>query len=68
MQRAAIPHPGGIGGVLRVSIGFAADHDEAGTLLARADAALYEAKHDGRNRVVATTATTEAPAVGHPRT
>jgi len=68
VQRAAIPHPGGTGGVLTVSIGLAADHDQAATLLARADAALYEAKHDGRNRVVATSAKTEAPAVGHPRT
>jgi len=68
VQRAALPHPGGVGGVLTVSIGLAADHQEAATLLARADAALYEAKREGRNRVVATRATNDAPAVGRTRT
>jgi diguanylate cyclase (GGDEF)-like protein len=68
VQRAAIPHPDGIDGVLTVSIGLAADHEEAATLLAQADAALYEAKHDGRNRVVATSATTGVPAIGRTRT
>jgi diguanylate cyclase (GGDEF)-like protein len=68
VQRAAIPHPDGISGVLTVSIGLAADHEEAATLLARADAALYEAKHDGRNRVVATSAAAGIPALGRTRT
>ena len=68
VQRAAIPHPDGIGGVLTVSIGLAAGHEEAATLLARADAALYEAKHEGRNRVVATSATAGSPAIGRTRT
>ena len=53
VQRVAIPHPGGVDGVLTVSIGLAAGQDEAAALLARADAALYEAKRGGRNRVSA---------------
>jgi diguanylate cyclase (GGDEF)-like protein len=50
---AALPHPEGIDGILTVSIGVAAGGGDCGTLLAQADAALYEAKRAGRNRVVA---------------
>ena len=39
--------------MLTVSIGVAAGHADYGNLLARADAALYAAKRDGRNRVAA---------------
>jgi diguanylate cyclase (GGDEF)-like protein len=59
VEAAALPHPAGLGGVLTVSIGVAAGHADYGSLLARADAALYSAKHGGRNRVVAATADDE---------
>jgi diguanylate cyclase (GGDEF)-like protein len=52
VSRAAFPHPEGEGGVLTVSVGIACGEGDMGSLLARADAALYEAKRLGRNRVV----------------
>jgi diguanylate cyclase (GGDEF)-like protein len=52
VEKVAIPHPGGIGGVLTVSIGLAAGSEESSALLARADAALYQAKREGRNRTI----------------
>jgi diguanylate cyclase (GGDEF)-like protein len=52
VEAAAMPHPGGIGGIVTVSVGVAAGTGGYGELVARADAALYEAKRDGRNRVV----------------
>jgi diguanylate cyclase (GGDEF)-like protein len=60
VEAAALPHPGGIGGVVTVSIGVAAGTKGYGGLLARADAALYEAKRSGRNRVVAAASQREA--------
>jgi diguanylate cyclase (GGDEF)-like protein len=67
VQAAAMPHPAGIGGVLTVSIGIAAGHADYGTLLARADAALYSAKHEGRNRVVTASKSEEPGTVARKR-
>jgi diguanylate cyclase (GGDEF)-like protein len=53
VQAAAMPHPAGNDGVVTVSIGVASGSAGYGELLAQADAALYDAKHSGRNRVVA---------------
>jgi diguanylate cyclase (GGDEF)-like protein len=50
---AAIPHPDGIGGILTISVGVSAGREDASALIAHADAALYEAKRTGRNRVIA---------------
>lgn len=52
VERARLPHPSGERGVLTVSIGVAVGAGDVGELLARADGALYEAKHGGRNRVL----------------
>jgi diguanylate cyclase (GGDEF)-like protein len=57
VQAAAVPHPDGVGGVVTVSVGVAAGGDDTDRLLARADAALYDAKRGGRNRTVLATDT-----------
>ena len=53
VQRAALVHPLAEAGVLTVSVGLACGLEQPEELLARADAALYQAKEAGRNRVVA---------------
>jgi diguanylate cyclase (GGDEF)-like protein len=53
VEKMALPHSDGVGRVMTVSIGVAAGDADADALLARADAALYQAKDAGRNRVAA---------------
>jgi diguanylate cyclase (GGDEF)-like protein len=67
VESAAIPHPEGIGGVLTVTIGVASGEVDLPRVLARADAALYEGKRSGRNRVVAGSDSDELPPlIRHP--
>jgi diguanylate cyclase (GGDEF)-like protein len=68
VEHVAIPHPGGIGDVLTVSIGVAAGSKDSAALLARADAALYQAKREGRNRVVVDATAEPSLAAGRTRT
>ncbi|HTX30433.1 MAG TPA: diguanylate cyclase [Solirubrobacteraceae bacterium] len=67
VEHAGYPHPDSGAGVLTVSIGVASGQEESGPLIARADAALYEAKRQGRNRVVAASEGTVLPGVSRPR-
>jgi diguanylate cyclase (GGDEF)-like protein len=67
VQDAAIPHVDGVGGVLTLSIGVAAGPGDSAKLLARADAALYEAKNAGRNRVIVAADSDRVHAVARPR-
>jgi diguanylate cyclase (GGDEF)-like protein len=55
VRAAKIPHADGADGILTVSIGAACvqGDESAEWLLGRADAALYQAKHGGRDRVEA---------------
>jgi diguanylate cyclase (GGDEF)-like protein/putative nucleotidyltransferase with HDIG domain len=67
VAREGLPHPLGIDGIVTVSIGVAAGGEDAERLLMDADAALYRAKREGRNRVVAADAdvVVAAPARSH---
>ena len=51
VEGAALAHPDDPRGVVTVSIGVATGKGDAPDMLARADRALYEAKHGGRNGV-----------------
>jgi diguanylate cyclase (GGDEF)-like protein len=64
VERAALPHPGAPRGILTVSIGIAAGPGEAAELLALADTAVYEAKRQGRNQVLAADEKATVSAVG----
>jgi diguanylate cyclase (GGDEF)-like protein len=68
VARAALPHPDGEDGVLTVSIGVACADEDPGQLLARADAALYQAKRLGRNRVISSDHAGPAPTPAWQRT
>ncbi len=54
VEALAVPHPLGIAGVVTISVGVASGRPSGGgtpdDLLAAADAALYDAKTEGRNR------------------
>ena len=54
VEALGLPHPRGVAGVVTISVGVAVDRPAAGStatdLLAEADAALYRAKAEGRNR------------------
>ena len=67
VERTALPHRDGVDGILTVSIGVAAGPSDTDVLLAHADAALYEAKGAGRNRVVAAAADAPRPEAGRHR-
>jgi diguanylate cyclase (GGDEF)-like protein len=67
VEQAGFPHPDSEAGVLTVSIGVAVGAGESGQLIARADAALYEAKRNGRNRVIAASEDTVLLGIGRPR-
>jgi diguanylate cyclase (GGDEF)-like protein len=67
VEKAAFLHPDGLTGVLTISIGVATGNGESGVLLARADAALYEAKRLGRNRVVAAAEGATRPSISRGR-
>jgi diguanylate cyclase (GGDEF)-like protein len=67
VEQVAIPHPEAPAGVITVSLGYAlydpAEDPSFEVLLHRADQALYEAKHRGRNQVVAWTEGMDDPLI-----
>jgi diguanylate cyclase (GGDEF)-like protein len=65
VEALAMPHGAAALGVVTISGGVAASRPEPGSdpldLVARADAALYEAKATGRNRVVTSSGADAVP-------
>jgi diguanylate cyclase (GGDEF)-like protein len=53
VRDAALPHPDGIGGLVTITVGVASGEGDSSEMLDRADAALYDGKHAGRDRVIA---------------
>jgi len=64
VRDAALPHPDGIGGLVSMTIGVASGDGDSSEMLARADAALYDGKHAGRDRVVASSSDAPSYAAG----
>jgi diguanylate cyclase (GGDEF)-like protein len=65
VEQMAMPHRDGVGEIVTVSIGVATGDEDSAALMARADAALYHAKHAGRNRSVVADDAEPATAAGH---
>lgn len=67
VRSIAIPHADGPGGFVTVSIGVSTASPQSGDrdriLVRTADAALYDAKHAGRNRVCVNTAGLSSPSM-----